>query len=590
MIVAEDPAPKVRSTPPAAPAPSVRPEGSPATLRAVALYAAGLLALSLWADAGMGGALPCVLAALAAWNAVVAVLHLTGRSRRSQGDGRPRFLTAPGWFEPAVLSGGLVVVGGHLWLAAGSVTVLAATPEAARLMALLLGGGGMGGWFLAALAGAGQAEGGSQRLAPLRRLLLLLAVVQLGSALLIFLRLTAGLEWLSRWSWIVGLTGAILALEAGASLVAWFYQPRGRRLTSIPAGDSLLLAWAFQRDNPWRSLARSLEAAFGLQIGETRPFAFLQRTLEPALLGGALLLWLGTSLSIVPVDSTGVVVRFGRHLAPVLAPGIHLHPPWPVARVETVPTGRVQTLALGFDQDLERPILWAEPHYAGEKSLLVGRGDELLTISVPLHYRISDPVAFLQNTHDAAAALQRLGYRELLRLTATHTSLGLMVTDRAQVADQFQAGLQAAADRLQLGIEIVWVGLKDIHPPVAVAPAYQEVVSAMEEKQTLIDRERAESARTLQEAQSSAARLRLAADAYARERTSVAAGESKRFTLNAAAAAAAPEVFRARRTFEAAETGLREATSLLVVPAAAGRTEFFLGVNAPSSLLPQLAR
>ena len=59
-----------------------------------------------------------------------------------------------------------------------------------------------------------------------------------------------------------------------------------------------------------------------------------------------------------------------------------------------------------------------------------------------------------------------------------------MTEERAQIAEKLKQSLQQEIDRLGLGLEILFVGLKDVHPPVDVAPAYQAVVSAQEEKGT----------------------------------------------------------------------------------------------------------
>lgn len=567
-----------------APAPAV----SRASVVTITVFSALFLFLTLWTEWRNHSFFAGVLAAFASWNFAIALLLTFARSKPEGRAIKPRsrsFLITP---LALIAASGCVAF--QLWRAFHAPAVLATTDESVRLLALCLGSSAVGSWFFAALVRADASSEHDSGLLSLRHLLLVGAIIQASGALLLLLRLATGTDWLRNHAFCVGTLVTVLGLESLISVALSFYQPRSLRERAAPIGKSLVLTWVFQRDHPLRSLAHSIEATFGLKVGETALFPFLQRTIEPALLGAFILLWLSSACSMVPADSTGVLVTAGRYSPTPLGPGLHAHWPWPLARLEIVPSRRIQTLTLGFDQDLEGPILWAEQHYAGEKSLLVGRGEELLTVSVPIHFRISDPTAFVQNTRDPLVAIGNLGYRELLDLTTTHTSFGLMTTDRTEVTEALHRRLQAACDRHHLGLEIVWVGLKDIHPPVAVAPAFQDVISAEEEKLTTVDRERATSLTTLQEAQSAARRLRTTAEAFLHERTALATGESARFQANAAADRNAPVAYRTRRTSDSAELGLREASSLLVVPSGSARTEYFLDVKSPNPVLPALAR
>jgi len=128
----------------------------------------------------------------------------------------------------------------------------------------------------------------------------------------------------------------------------------------------------------------------------------------PLMLIGLLGAWGSTAVTRVPVDSEGVLVTQGEFQDVTLAPGLHFHAPWPWGRVELVPTTRVQELSLGFGRDLAGPVLWTEKHFEEEQNLLIGQGEELLTVNVPVHFRIRDAVAFARRTSNSHAALTAL--------------------------------------------------------------------------------------------------------------------------------------------------------------------------------------
>jgi regulator of protease activity HflC (stomatin/prohibitin superfamily) len=382
------------------------------------------------------------------------------------------------------------------------------------------------------------------------------------------------------------LASAILWVEFLLHAVARLYQPVRLRARETVFGQSVLLPALFGESGPLRSLTAAAEKTFGIRLADTWLVRLAGQLLGPLVLLGVLGVWLSTGATRVPVESRGVLVHRGAFAREALPPGLHLHAPWPWARMVVVPTERVQELSLGFERDLAGPVLWVEKHFEGEQNLLVGQGEELLTINVPLHYRIRDAVTYLRHTGDARAALEALGYRELLAITTTHSAFGLMTTDRAGITEALRRNIQAAADRLQLGLEIVFVGLKDVHPPVAVAPAYQDVVSAEEQRVAFADLARTYAVQATAAAQVSVTQIRLQAKTAATERRFRAQGETFRFLAPLQSYRAQPGVFETRRRLETLEAALGDLRQLILVPPEVrARANFYLGFD-PATPLP----
>lgn len=389
----------------------------------------------------------------------------------------------------------------------------------------------------------------------------------------------------------LNLATGILVAETLLHSLARLYQPAHQRFAAVVFGRSVLLPALFGESGPLRSLAATVEKTFGVSLADTWLVQLGRFLAAPLALLGLLGLWLSTGATRVPIESRGVLMQRGAFAPAALPPGLHFHAPWPWARIVVVPTERVQEIALGFERDLAGPVLWTEKHFEGEQNLLVGQGEELLTINVPVHYRIRDAVAFLRRAGDARAALEALGYRELLTLTTTHTAFGLMTTDRVEITAKLHANLQAAADRLGLGLEIVFVGLKDVHPPVPVAPAYQDVISAEEQRVALADLARTYVVQATVAAHLSATQIRLQAETAATERRARAAGESARFLAPLAAYRSQPDVFMTRRRLETLEAALGEVRQLVLVPRdARSRINFYLSPDTAAPFLPAPAR
>jgi membrane protease subunit HflK len=232
------------------------------------------------------------------------------------------------------------------------------------------------------------------------------------------------------------------------------------------------------------------------------------------------------------------------------------------------------------------PVLWNEPHFEGEKNLLVGDGESLLTINVPIFYRISDPVRYLETTTNAEQALLALAERKLIQVAGSRDSFQIMTEGRASIAMALRASLQKEVDRLGLGVQIIFVGLKDVHPPVDVASAYQEVVSAQEEKERTIDLARASRAKVLPEAQAEANRIRVGQEAAYRQRVATAQGATARFSAIIQADRENSAVFRFRLKLDVIEQVLGKADKTILAVPAQMKQELYLDLRDTNNLPP----
>ena len=466
-----------------------------------------------------------------------------------------------------------------------------ATDTALQLAAVLLAILAFALHFLATYGAAVERETPSAPLATLVPFSRLLACAHALTGATLLVHLYAQRNWMHEARFVLLAVVLVIIAESFLHALFRFYQPKRLRVTSEGFGRSVLLPTLFGEAGPIRSLAAATEKNFGVKFAETWLVRLARVLTAPLALFGLLGLWASTTVTRVPVDSRGVPISRGEFQTPALSPGLHWHAPWPWASIAIVQTERVQELALGFERDLAGPVLWAEKHFEGEQNLLLGGGEELLTINVPVQYRVRDAVAFLRHTADPARALESLGYRQLLALTGEHTAFGLMTTDRAEVSDKIRSQLQLACDRLNLGLEIVFVGLKDVHPPVAVASAYQDVISAEEERSALVDQSRTYSVLALGSAKVAARLARIQAEAAATERRTRASGESSRFLAPLATYRAHADVFTTRLRLETLESALADLRQLYVVPAGpAARRSFVLGSDNASTATAVLTR
>ncbi len=327
---------------------------------------------------------------------------------------------------------------------------------------------------------------------------------------------------------------------------------------SEAAADPIVLRLVASRWNPISSLFTFLTEAFGIDLRGSWALGFIQRSLVPLALALALLGWVSTSLTMVDPSQVGVLETFGRRAAgEPLKPGLHLTWPWPIQRVRLVPTGRIRTIPIGY-RGARRgaSLLWTKRHAEEEYALLLGDGRDLVAVNATLHYRVSDPVAWLYRSVDPDQELVIVADRVLMHETIGRTLDQVLSENLVLLGERIEARVQAQSDALGLGLEVVDFTILGLHPPVAVAQDYQRVVGAQIDRDTLVLKAQADRERILPGASAEARRVRAQAVAASAARLASARGAASAFEAVVQGAAAAPALFRFRRLLEAREEQL----------------------------------
>ncbi|MEO0650315.1 MAG: protease modulator HflK, partial [Planctomycetota bacterium] len=299
------------------------------------------------------------------------------------------------------------------------------------------------------------------------------------------------------------------------------------------------------RLNPLTSLFTTLADAFGVDLRGTYALVVARRALGPIVLALAFVGWLATGAVSVPLGHVAVAERFGARLAEPLGPGLHLRLPWPLARAELVATDRVRDLALGYrggKQDADR--LWTVAHADEEYTLLLGDGTELVSLNARLEYRVTDPVAFVYSSRAPEAVLGALAERSLTRATIDRRLEDVLSENVTSFGAEVATRVQQAADSRGLGVEVLGLVVRGLHPPLAVAEDYQRVVAAQVERDRMRADAEAYADRERIAAQGVATTRVRRAQADAATRLARARGEAAAFTGLVAASRSAPALFR----------------------------------------------
>jgi membrane protease subunit HflK len=195
-------------------------------------------------------------------------------------------------------------------------------------------------------------------------------------------------------------------------------------------------------------------------------------------------------------------------------------------------------------------------HEANEYTLLLGDGRDLITIDATVQYRIRDPRAWRYDAQNPAAALRAIAYRAVMRSTVNRTLAEALSQNVVTLTANMRQMVQRDADALGLGVEVVAFTVGGMHPPVAVAPDYQAVVSAELRKVAAVVDARAYRNATVPAAEASVVVTANRARADGAESLARSAGEAWAFRTLESGYRTAPEDFRFRRRLEALEQTL----------------------------------
>jgi len=318
-----------------------------------------------------------------------------------------------------------------------------------------------------------------------------------------------------------------LIIELIINVIIDYYRPRSSGEEERPIFESKILALFTEPGGVARNIANTLDYQFGFKVSEAWFYRFLERTVIPLVVVSLFCLWLLTSISIVKIEENGVRERFGKIVRDVnnkpiiLKPGCYLKLPAPFGAIKTFPVKTIETITIGIEKNQdsmipEQPseqeeesvanngqvVLWTKKHSQGAETPFIVASKPFdyelknqdnstkpvacyyLNANIPVSYKIKDFYKYNYLHRNPKENLRDIATREVLQYMSTVDFFNILTVGRAKAKNELQERIQAVADKHDLGVEIVFISMQGLHPPVAVGKYFNDIVSAMEDKQT----------------------------------------------------------------------------------------------------------
>ena len=392
-------------------------------------------------------------------------------------------------------------------------------------------------------------------------------------------------------TWVVFAVIAVSALENLVTLVLEIYRPRIDDKKARLLYESRLIGLLGQPGGLISTAAQALDYQFGFKVSETWFYKYLEQKLALIIAIQVVVLFLSSSFVVIQPNEEAFRERFGKRNAH-LDPGFSFKLPWPIDKVYRYKTTEIQNFVLGvLDQNEEakpnsgapedvQVLLWTTQHNHGSSkdpeqnyNMIVASSDvlldaaasdsvpvNLLTVSIPVQYRINDLTNWVYKTDNAGAMLQKLSMREVTRYLIGVDINVLMGPGRTKAQEELKKAIQQQANASELGAEIVFVGLQDIHPPVGqneqskatggVAESYEKVNVAQLHSETNRLGALQYKAGKVPQARGLAAEFLADAHSQSTNKVALAGAEAGRFGHQISAFNAAPSVYATRSKLE----------------------------------------
>jgi len=275
--------------------------------------------------------------------------------------------------------------------------------------------------------------------------------------------------------------------------------------------------------------------------------------------GGALLLWLLTSLYLVNTQQQAVVTRFGAVVEPRALPGIHISLPWPIDRVTRLKVQQLQRLVVGGD---------AADTVVGRVQPLRGQfltGDQnLISLRVVVQYSVGSPVDYLYRTTDVAQVVGGAVETTLAQRIAAQPVDAILTSGKAAIQDDVRSAAQRLLDHYQSGVLLSTINIESVTPPPEAADAFRDVASARADSARIVSEAQGYANDVVPRARGEAQQSIEAAQGYRQRKIDEAQGDASRFTQVAEEYAKAGEINAERLYLETMETILPKIKKLIV--------------------------
>ena len=236
------------------------------------------------------------------------------------------------------------------------------------------------------------------------------------------------------------------------------------------------------------SVLSFLENNTGITMRGLWSMKLIKQIVPYTIISVAALFWLSTGIVQIEANQEAVVYRLGVLQEETLKPGLHFTLPAPFDKIEYYNTENINKVVIGYESKVESDNLWTMSHGSNEHKLLLGNGNELVSINLRIEYKIRDLTTYVSVSKSPYSIISAHAYNLITERVIQTDLKTLLAVDRDAFASTFKKDLDAVLDENDVGVEVVRVSMESIHPPLDIAEYYQKVISAEIQAEEIVRR------------------------------------------------------------------------------------------------------
>jgi membrane protease subunit HflK len=278
--------------------------------------------------------------------------------------------------------------------------------------------------------------------------------------------------------------------------------------------------------------------------------------------------WMMTGFYVVDASEEGVVLRFGKYHR-TASEGLRYRLPSPFERVYIVKKTVINSIQIGYRSGSTAPINNSVRGMAAQlrqqiaptaetrqlqESLMITGDTNIADVSFAVQWRIKDSFNFLfqvanasETMEDTIKSVAESAMREVIGRTDFSEA---MTTKRSEIENNVKDIIQGVLNSYNSGVEVYAVNLNDVQNPEPVMPAFLDVETAKQDRETAINRAKSYENEVVPRARGEAQKVIQEAEAYKQQVIAVASGEAQRFISIYNEYAKAKDVTRKRMYLE----------------------------------------
>jgi len=251
-----------------------------------------------------------------------------------------------------------------------------------------------------------------------------------------------------------------------------------------------------------------------------------------------------SSVYRVELEEEGVLLTLGEYSG-LAQSGIHLKWPAPIQTVIKIPTKRELEMEFGqrAKSGSDRRINRAEIE---EESLMLTGDLNVAVVPWKTQYRIAEPDKFLFKVKDPIGTFRDMNEAVMREVIGDRSVNEVLTAGRQEIATKMEEKLQEMCDQYENGIKINRILLQKVLPPKQVQDAFNEVNTAEQEKEKMINQALGDYNRIIPRARGEAEQTVQQAEGYSMDRINRAKGDASLYNDLLKAYKKSPEVTRDR--------------------------------------------